>query len=407
MPGQTMDTLMPLLKEVYEKGVTNQLNNEVASWSRVKRKVKTSALHGGKYVDFPIHVRRNSGIGSRNENEALPTAGAQGYAEAHVKWRYNYAAIALTGPSIELASDDPASFADSLNEEKTRIVDDLSKERNRQYFGDGTGVRTRVTVAPAGKVIGVADLMQLDDGGVYDIVSPAGVVRGTVTIDNYDDTPAANTITIEAAAAPAGVAVGDGFVRKGSWDREIHGLASIISKTTKLYDIDPADEKLWRAHVHGSTGAPAAISEMRLSRMTDAIKKAGGKTTVMLTRPDILRAYYGLLNSQRRYVNTTTFATGHTGLTFQSPSSGEIPFLSDSDAPVGEIQFVNEDELKFYAKFEGYKFMDRTGSIWRQKVDAGGAYDTYEANLVEYSELATKRRNTHGKIVGVIGDVEQ
>ena len=407
MAGQTMATLMPLLKEVYEKGVSNQLNNEIASWSRVKRKVKTSTLHGGKYVDFPIHVRRNSGIGSRNENEALPSAGAQGYAEAHVKWRYNYAAIALTGPAIELASDDPASFADSLNEEKTRIVDDLSKERNRQYFGNGTGARTKVTVVPAGKVIGVADLRQLDDGGVYDIVSPTGTVRGTVTIDNYDDTPGANTITILEAAAPAGVALNDVFVRKGSWDREIHGLGSIISKTSVLYDIDPANEKVWRAHVHGDASTPTDISEMRLTRMADAIKIAGGKTTVLLTRPEILRAYFGLLQSSRRYVNTQTFATGHSGLTFQSPSGGEVPFLSDADAPAGEIQFVNEDELKFYAKFDGYKFMDRTGSIWRQKVDANGAYDAYEANLVEYSELATKRRNTHGKIVGVKHDAEQ
>ena len=72
---QTLTTLAPLLKEVYEEGLTDQLNSDAKAYNRIKSNGKAATKYGGKYVNFPIHVARNSGIGSRNENEALPTAG--------------------------------------------------------------------------------------------------------------------------------------------------------------------------------------------------------------------------------------------------------------------------------------------------------------------------------------------
>lgn len=404
--GVTLTDLTPILKEVYEGGIVEQLSNETSAWNRVNQKVKDSDRFGGKYIDFPIHTRRNSGIGSRNEMEALPTAGAQGYEEAHVKWRHDYAAIAITGQAIELANTDYQAFSDALSEEKDGIVRDIAKERNRQFFGDGSGTRTLVTGAISGTTIPVADVTQLDEGGIYDIVpTGGGTPRGTVTVTGYDDTPGANTITVNATVA--GVVATDRLVRKGSFNREINGLGSIINSTTPLYGIDPATVKVWRSTVHGNAASPTDLSELRLTRMADAIKIKGGKPSVMYTSYGVLRAYFALLTSQRRFVNTQKFDSGHSGLTFQSPSGGEVPFIADSDAPKGQIQFVDESQLTYYVRHKGYKFMDRTGSMWRQKVDATGTYDAWEATMYSYGELATKRRNAHGRIVGINEDAPQ
>jgi len=82
MAEATLTTVNALLKEVYGPRLEDQLQSETITLKRIER---TSAgvveTAGGKYVDFPIRVKRNPAIGYRNESEQLPAAGNQGYAE--------------------------------------------------------------------------------------------------------------------------------------------------------------------------------------------------------------------------------------------------------------------------------------------------------------------------------------
>ena len=126
--AQLLSTLTPILKEVLEDGITSQLSNETTAWNRLEREIQSSDKIGGKYVRFAIHTKRNNGIGSRGEMEALPVAGRQGYEDAEVLWAYLYASIELSGQAIELAANDYQAFAASLSEEKTRIMDDITRE---------------------------------------------------------------------------------------------------------------------------------------------------------------------------------------------------------------------------------------------------------------------------------------
>lgn len=403
--GQTLATLDPILKEVYQGGLNDQLNNETKAWNRIKSTSRGTEQFGGKYVNFAIHVGRNSGIGSRNELEALPEAGKQSFREAMLKMRYNYASVQITGQAIELADKSYQTFASALDTEMSKVKDDISKERNRQFFGDGLGTRTIATAVASGQKIPVADARQLDLGGIYDIHTPGNSTAVTqVVITNYDTTPGAHTVTVTGTVTA--VAIGDVFVRAGSYDREIHGLASILSDTTTLYGIDPTVEPLWRAEVNDNGGAPTAISELMLIRMADRIYRNGGKTTAMWTSLGVIRAYFALLSGERRFVNKEKYEGGFSGVAFQSPSGGDTPFFTDIDAPKGEIAFLNEKEITRYDAHGGYKFMDRSGSIWTQKRDNAGKYDAWDATLFEYAEMGTTRRNTHGKITNITEDSE-
>ena len=68
--GATLANSTAILKEVYESGVEEQLNNEVIALKRIERTSEgvTSDI-GGKYVVFATHTRRNGGIGARLENK--------------------------------------------------------------------------------------------------------------------------------------------------------------------------------------------------------------------------------------------------------------------------------------------------------------------------------------------------
>jgi len=87
----TLATIDSYLKEVYQGRIREQLNDEIVALKRITRSGSgvTNEV-GGKYVTFPIHTRRNAGIGSRFESEALPTPGQQGHAAARVGLKYAY-----------------------------------------------------------------------------------------------------------------------------------------------------------------------------------------------------------------------------------------------------------------------------------------------------------------------------
>lgn len=153
MAVATMTALSAILKEVYEGRIESQLQNEVVAAKRIERSsdgvVETV---GGKYVDFPIRVGRNAGIGNRLENEALPTAGSQAYAAPHIPLTYCYGRVRLTGQLIELAEKNFQSFASALDSEMEGVKDDAAKDYNRQLYGNGTGLLASVTADGANTV---------------------------------------------------------------------------------------------------------------------------------------------------------------------------------------------------------------------------------------------------------------
>jgi hypothetical protein len=404
---QGMTTATEILKEVFIGRINNQLDNEPTTYNRIKTKTNAEK-YGGKWVEFPIHIQRNTGIGARTENAALPTAGQQGYREAQIKVKSFYGAFELTGQTFDLAEKDYQAFSSLVSEESNRIKDDLMVDRNRQVYGNGTGVMA-TTASLASQVItlsttGDRGVWRLQDGMKIDVMigNTAVVRQGGLTVSDIDIT--ANTITV--VGTTTGIVAGDVIVRQGNYGNEWTGLNAIIDDASALYGIahtnGPTGSRHWRAHVNTQSGTPTEISEATMARMSDRIKFSGGKTTCIYAAPGVYRKYWQLLKSDRRFVNTQEFKGGYKGITYDSPQ-GEVPFLNDDQASTGTMYFVNENELDIFRPYE-YKLIDRGGSTWKQKSDANGTYDVWQAWLVEHSEIGTKRRNTHGKITNIIED---
>lgn len=395
----TLASITPYLKEVYQGRIREQLNSDTKTLKRIMRSSAgvTNEVNG-KYVTFPVHTKRNSGIGSRNENEALPVPGQQGHAAARVALKYGYGGLQLTGQAIALSDTDSKAFAKALDNEIDGLKNDIQKDMNRQVYADGSGViATAATVVAGTNNVVVTDARLAQIGALVDLVTlPSTIVAAARTITAIN--LATNTITLSGATFTT--AVGQIIVRNGSLGREITGFASIVASSGILYNIDPAVEPEWTAEVDTNGGTPRALSEARMIQMADRIRTRGGKTSVIFQSLGVRRAYFALLSQQRQVVNEQKFTGGFTGLAFTT-DDGEIPVVSDVDAPLGTQYFINEDALTFY-RDEEWHWLDRDGSMWKQVRDAAGDYDAYYARLVEYHELGTDRRNTHGKIGDLI-----
>lgn len=394
MPA-TLATLNAITKEIYEGDVREQLNNKVTMLKRVEKTSRgTSNENGGRYVTFPLHTRRNTGVGARNESELLPLAGQQGTTAARIGLKYLYGSVQLTGQAISLIDKNYQAFQSAMELELNGIKDDLAVDCNRQVWGNGTGKVASATATGTGvNVITVdrPDLLSLDEA--VDFVSAAGTVLQSnriVTAINMTT----KVITLSGAAIAA-IAVGDYLVRTGNLNREWTGLGAIVNDSGTLYNVDPTVEPLWKSVMNRNGSVSTAVSEGMLTKMVDDIKHInGGKTTVIATTPGVRRAYANLLKIQRQYVNVKDFVGGFSGIGFVT-EDGEVPIITDYMAPPSTAWFLNEDNIKVYRESD-WSFLDAFdgGGKWARVA----GYDAYGATLAQYSELGTDRRNTHGQI---------
>lgn len=385
MPA-SMSTVSALLKEIYEKDVQDQLNNDVVGFKRIEKTAEgvTNEV-GGRYVTFPLRTGRNHGIGARNEMEALPTAGQQATAAARVGLKYLYGSIQFTGQTMELATDNYQAFASALDEELTGLKRDLAKDMNFQFYGSGTGVRASVT-ADGANTVTVNTTQYLEVGMMIDILD---VTLVTPKASNRQIT-AINGLVVTYNGADATAIATDVIVRTGNANREMTGLGAIIKATGTLYNVDPTVTPVWKSVVNANAGVTRALTEALMIKVVDDIRVNGGEVTVGFTNLGVRRAYFNLLKTDRRFVNTQKFEGGFTGLAFTT-DKGDIPIVVDVDCPFNQIKFVNEKSIKLYRR-EDFSWMDYDGSKFQRVV----GFDAYQATMFQYCEMGTHRRNSHG-----------
>lgn len=394
-----------ILKEVYEPGINDQLNNDVVALRRIERTSEgVTNQVGGKYVVFPIHVRRNSGIGARREDETLPAAGRQGYERAQVNLRYQYGRLRLTGQVLSLANENFQAFASVMEEETSKIRDDLAKDLNRQVYGNGDGTIATISGAATGNTFPVDSAIWLQEGMVVDTGTISnGVVTKVATnkvVDNVDvenntadltggsGTPVANHVIVRAGNGRSGATDND--------QREWTGLGALVGSGDELFGIDGASVSVWNSVIDENGGSGRPLSESLLIQAADKVRAKGSYPTVMFMNLGVRRSYFNLLTQQRRYTNTQTFEGGFSGLAFTT-DKGDIPMVVDTDCPGNTIYGLNEKRIKVYRDAD-WSYMDRDGSRWSRDADR----DAYNATLFQYSEIGTHRRNSHFKIEDIV-----
>lgn len=391
MAGEVqLSTVNNIMKEVYQGRIQDQLQNEVVGIKRIEKSSNgvTSEV-GGKYVTFPVRVKRNPGIGYRNELEQLQNPGTQGYASVRIGLKYGYGRLRISGQVMELAKTNAQAFANAMDMEVTGLKNDIAKDVNRIFYGNGTGfMATATATGTTVNYLDVGTAQYVNVGDVIDVVNGAGTLQGTsgrtVTVVDRASTP--NRITFDGATVSP--AIGWGIVRAGNYNREPQGLASIVAATGSLFNIDPVTEATWKAIVNANGGTNRALSEGLMIRTTDDVRVQGGNTSLILTSLGVRRAYFALLSQQRRYTDTKEFNGGIRGLAFNN--GREIPVVEDVDAPPNKAWFLDESSLTIYRSSD-WSWLDLDGNVWKWLAD----YDAFQAVLHSYWEIGVNRRNAN------------
>ncbi len=359
----------------------------------------SNITRNGKEVVFDTHIGRNQGIGARDVREKLPTAGAQKYKQAHLYLKNLYGSIEVDGQLFEQAAEDYQAFINVVDNEIKGLRRDLAVDMNRQIYGDGTGTIAVVAAdASASTDVEFDSVHWVDYGMIVSFIRAGAPVSGATEVEVVAIDTTTNIVTFD---APVTVDTGDIIVRASnttnSYNKELTGLAKIVSATGELHEIDPADVPVWASTevTLGTVGTPGTLTELDLISLVQKVDKQGGDVDVFLASPGVYNAYWNLLQSFRQFSNTATLTGGQRAFTFEALGK-PIRFVSDYAAPKGTLYALSSKELVMNQK-KDWSWMDRDGSMWSRVADT----DAYEARYYLYAELGTYRRNAHAKLSNI------
>jgi len=399
--GAMISTVTALLKDVYFPPVVEQLNNADVLLKRLE-KVKDTQIVGNKLV-VPLHTGRTGGIGARGDGEALPAAGNQLHDTAEFDLTYHYGRLQVTGIAMAKTKNNVGAFLDVLKSEMDGLRKDLRRDLARQVWGasDGnTGGNGRIakcgTTSSSATIVLDSD-EPLRKGHIY-----VGMLVDVGTAGDPDsliDGEAVTAVSIANKTFTVTTAVStttSNFVsRHDNAGKELTGLQTLISTSaTTVGGINAASagNEYWNPEVDSSGGA---LSLDKMNQMAGRLEIAGGETSLILTSFGIRRAYFNLLQSQIRFVETTTLDGGYKALDFNG-----IPLVGDKDGKYGNIYFVDESKLKNFTNTD-WHWLQEDGDVLKWVT----GYDAWEAAMARYFNLGITNRSVQGVMSGLTDTV--
>ena len=405
-----------VLKDVYQPAIREQLNQSIMLLEQVGRDY--TSIEGEEAV-VSLHTGRNSGVGARAENGALPTAGQQSYLQTRIPVKYLYSRIQVSGPVIEGMKSDTGSFTRAIESESKGLINDLKRDLNRQLYTPSNGAIGNAvsTVTGASGTITFAteaEARRLEVGMLVDIydedftaddtnvtVTAVDVPTKTVTFDDLETTVDADDLVVRAGVVPTAVS------SKATEDLqyEVHGLEDIVATGTSttgnssgiatpwLHGVSGAASTIWQSTVTAASAAPTdSVFE---EAMDEVYLDSGEDIDLIVTSHKASRAFAATQKSQKRHVNTQDLKGGFQALTVQT-GRGAVALYPERDCLDDVAFLLNTSHLTNWIMAD-WAFMDRDGAVLNRIANT----DAYEATMYRYHEFGTDRRNAHGKLVSL------
>jgi len=413
MPSSaTLTTLTSILKEHYLPPVVDQLNNEVLALQILDIDKEHIDLEGLKAI-VPLHDRRSGGIGSRDEGDDLPTAGAQGYRRAEYNLKYHYGRIQVSGQSIQHSKSGAGAFLRAYKSELDGIRNDLAQEFARQVYGAGDGRIQQCAAGGPSATVNMSDGEALQKGFLYigmlvDVgtaADPDTLVAGSEVID-ID--LSANTITISSSITTTtshyvyragNVNPTSGAVKE--MDAGFQKLISTSANTVGTLNAASAGFKFWDNLRETTGGALTFAGNSGPSLMYNAnrVFNSGVRADMLkvIMSPGLSRRLFELteFKGSVQFVNSNTLQGGFEELSF-SVGSSAMKVVTDRQAPWGKVYFVPTKHIKVFSPGD-WDFLAKDGQAvkWVQNKDA------FQSVLFRYANMGTDKRNNSLVISGL------
>lgn len=388
-----------VLKYTYAAIPSDELNNAVALYSRVKRtKTDLTPTISGKGFVLALHGRRNQQIGAQPLTGAVvPTAANQeseGFDNATYTPKTQVGAIKLEHPLIELSKTSEQAFTKALREETEGMSENFAVDVNRQLFGDSTAALTACGTTSGVTSVTVTSTAKLEVGMGVDVIVTSTGATSTGAVGRYVASITSATVFVISGAA---ITTDSTFsvYRNGSRTNEINGLQNIVLDSGALGGINPstAGIEYWKSYRDTATTVPTETAMQKVFEAPQEQQRGGGgKAKLLLGTFGSRRAYQAQLTAIKRISpEVKKLQGGYTALDFNG-----LDFIADRMCPSSSIYFLDTDRL-FFLQTRDAHWVDDDGKVLKW-VSNTLAFKGVYAWIMQF---ATDARNAHSVMTAI------
>src|SRR5271165_3423706 len=323
--SQSVVAFAAAMRNIYQDDIRMQLN-DLNLFRKIRKKQRDELKLEGNGFIVALHSGRNyAGVMSTGEGNLLGTAGQQSVDQLHIPFRDIKGRFGITLEVIEAAASSKAAAVPALEFERNRLVEDIERQSNRQFWGYGAGTLAVVsagtssatqTVKNPGGVAGTVNPARFIQPGMNIAWQTGGTINAVVAVNSVSQS--AGTVTFASSINTATndifvLGATDGTNNNSSYNVEMMGLNGIVDSSTYLatiFGLTRSTKPFFQSGVQTGVGS---ISEDFLYRqIQDRWVVSGKKISDFFTGPDVLREYLKITTPDRRY----------TGGDLKSPDAG-------------------------------------------------------------------------------------
>lgn len=395
MSGSNSTTLAGILKNVYDKSIIDNLNQESWAWDKLPNRSPDKPVGNGFY--FPIKFASNQAVGPQNPGEALRSAQSFNVQQATVTPKVYTGTIELELLTKAITEGDNGAFVAAWDALQDDVVKALKKRMNIDFFGRGTGRLTLVNGAVSASTSVTLDTAQpIQINQLLDFYDSTDTTRQAANVSVSNVNLLTRVITLSAAITCDDNAVVYGAGEKDSAPSDgkgMGGLERMVDTTSVSATYFNVSASTYIGHQATVLNASSAsISNDLLQRLYNQRQIRAGKDAsrdlLLMSHVQQMRKYLDLVTPQKRF-SKLVLDSGFTTLEW----NGHPFIFEDVDCQEDTVYMLDPNDLhKWIIRDLG--FDDTDGSVIKHL----DGYDKILAYVKWYGQVGVKARIRHAKV---------
>ena len=387
----------------YQPAIQKQFADKSVLLSQLNKGLADQVDSSGSFARLTLQKSLHPASGAKPEGYTLPAKNYTRLETADVYTKYNYGRIEISGPVLRASRDSRGAAMKTLDVEMDSVTRSMKNDINRQ-LACGTGVGTlalmnggsQTTTWTLDSLLGIGfttpSSASHEAAPTKYFVAGMPIDVGDATTYTTIDVDSKTVTTVNSATGITGGTLSGGddngnFTREDATDAEMMGLRGIVDDGGHLDAFQTitrttAGNNYWKASVvdYGTAAAPAALQESYMQEAMTLSEKNDGEVNLIFTTFGLRDSYASILQSDKRFVNTTVLDGG-----FKSIDFNGTPLVPDKDCTPYNMYFLDKSTLILIEQ-SPISWADEDGAILRQVTN----YDAYEATLFYYANLGAK-----------------
>ncbi len=405
MAQLNIPTIAPVLNQMVAD-LQTQFENQTTFYNSVVKR-KNEGFVNGKGWRIPSDMQRPTGITAGTEGFSFNQPGLPAFADMYVYPAQVALAFELSGRTIRnFNAGSKESQISDFSQYMAKVAAALTKDLERNSFGDGSGLRATATSSSGGTLTcastaasaygSTKGTVWLEIGQLYDVLSSAGALRGQALVTAK---PSATTATVTySGMVDADVTAGDILVPAGGYLNFPRGLAYIVNNDTGTFQLQSRSTyPQLKANVTDLAGAAITVSDFHQATALIEIRGDSVGTPQGISAWMPVAQYSALVRlgqNLKRFAGTDTKFDG----SFQSFGFGNVTISKAVDNDEDRIYFTNQSDL-FVVEEKPFGVYNDDGNEMRMKAGtAGVGSDSWTGAMGVHFQMGCYQPRKHSLI---------